>query len=317
MSKLWKIIGIVAAVGAIFVGAGLALGANTGGISWSRRGGFSVGSSELLHVHYNNLGTFENISVNVSSTNVRIVEADYFGFEARYRSGSNLRYSVENGTLTITQDRFSVSQITFFGFGDWESSHITIFIPRSAVLNDVNIQVTSGRITIDRLDCDNLTARSSSGSVTVNNLTSNTAHIRATSGRATISNATVHSSLGIRASSGSVSVTNAVTNFLELQTSSGRISASRIEANGLSAEASSGSINLSGVLNGTTNVRTSSGRVTLNVDGARDDFNINTSVSSGRVRIDGQRGVAIISNNADNTITARASSGNIDINFTR
>jgi len=315
MIKLWKIIGIIAAVGAILMSTGMLLGANTGGIQMGR-GGMRVDSNELLHVHFTDLDAFENISINVSSMQVRIVQADYFGFEARYRDNSNFNYSIQNGTINISQGMFYGSQISIMGFG-WEREYVTIFVPHDAVFNEVNIRSSSGRVIIESLDCVNLTLNVSSGRIEVDNLRAAAASIRSTSGSVTVSNAVVESGLEVRVSSGGITINNSSADYFELRTTSGRVTVSGIVSNGLSAESSSGRIYLQGILNGENNVRASSGRINIDVDGAESDFNINAHTSSGNVRINGQRGVGVVNNNAGNSISARTASGGVNINFSR
>jgi len=316
MKQLWKIIGLVAVVGVVFIGIGLALGANTGGLYWSRDGGLSVGSRNLSHVHYTNLQEFNNISINVSSTDVRVVHANYFGFEANYRDNSNFRYSFENGNLTITQDGFNSSQVNIMGFGNSEREEIIISLPRNALLDDVELQVTSGRITIDQLDCVNLTATLSFGNATVNNLTAQSAVIHTTSGRVRLENTTVAGQLEMRASSGNIHITNTIAEDFEIRTTSGRIDGTGIVANGLNAVVGSGNIALTGILNGNTTARTTSGSVRLNVAGSESNYNVSTSVTSGTVRINSERDrSSIINNNAANHIDVHTHSGNIYIDF--
>ncbi|MCL2592669.1 MAG: DUF4097 domain-containing protein [Defluviitaleaceae bacterium] len=316
MKQLWKIIGIAAVAGAVLLGAGWALGANTGGVSWSRNGGFSIASQNLSNVRYTNLEAFNNISINVSSINVRVVQANYFGFEANYRDNSNLRYSFENGNLTVTQDAFNISQVNIMGFGSWQSEEIIVSLPRNATLEDVDIRVSSGRVIIDQLDCVNLTARLSSGNATINNITAQNANINTSSGRIRLETIVVADRLDLQASSGNIDITNATAEIFDIRTTSGRIEGTRIVSNGFSAVAASGNITVGGVFNGHTTVRATSGRIRLNVAGSESNFNVGTSVSSGNVRINGERGrSSVINSNATNHIDARTSSGNINIDF--
>jgi len=316
MKQLWKIIGIVAAIGIVFTGAGLALGANTAGMSWGS-GGFRIASRTMQYVHRTHMETFNNIYVNVSHQNVRVVQANYFGFEARYRDHTNFQYSFENGTLTITTGGFNIGQVNFMGFGNWESERITIFLPANASLDDVNIELSSGRVNIDQLNASTLTTRVNSGNVTINNLTTESAYIRTTSGNVRLTDTAVEGSLDLRANSGNVTVTNVAANSFELRTTSGNIRASSIVANGLMADANSGNITIEGTLNGYTRANATSGRVRINATGSESDFIVSTSVGSGRVRINGRNQTSLINTNAPNRIDAQTRSGNININFTR
>ena len=313
MINLWKVIGITAVVGVFFTITGLFLGANTGGMQIGRDG-IQVGSSELMHVHHTGLDAFDNISVNVSSMRVRIARADYFGFEAHYRNTSSFSYSIHGNTLTV---HHNINQVTVMGGVNWNLESLTIFIPHNAVLNDVNLHSSSGRIIIEDLNCVTFTANSSSGRADINNLTATAASARSSSGRINVSSATVDEHFSLRSTSGRINVDNSSAEHFDIRTTSGRIIARRVLSGGFDAESSSGRIDLQGVFGGGVNARASSGRINVDIDGAESDFNVIAQTSSGSVRINSRQGVNIVNNNADNDIVARTSSGGIRIDFAR
>jgi len=313
MNRIWKIVAVIAVVGAVFTGAGLLLGANTAGFSFGR-GGLVMASNNLEQTRFST-GAFSNISVNVTSMDVRIEIADDFGLEVRVRDNSNFTHSIVDGTLTISQGRFT--NINFGIFGGWSREYVTIFIPRDAMFESVDLRVTSGRINVNDLDAVSFAASLMSGNASLNGVTAQTVYARTTSGRISITNVDAVNTLELRAMSGNINITNATAGYFELRTTSGRIRGTGITANGLDANVLSGNIRLSGTFNGRSNVNATSGSVRLDVRGSESDFLVSASVTSGRARINGNRVTHNINANADNTITARTTSGNVNINFTR
>ena len=96
LNKIWIAIGITAAFGVLLSGFGFILGANTGGIHIGS-GGLRFGTNALTQIQRTHLDAFDNISINVTAINVRIVTAEYFGFEARYREHEGFYQSFGRG----------------------------------------------------------------------------------------------------------------------------------------------------------------------------------------------------------------------------
>jgi DUF4097 and DUF4098 domain-containing protein YvlB len=245
-----------------------------------------------------------SISVNAASRGIRIVPTT--AATPRVVSGSrNVTISETDGHLSIEAERFS-GPINFMHVGimgvNWnrgDGMHAMDFnfSPRdifSGVSNTITVYVPSS--------VQNIEARTASGSIRINDVSTQTLDLRANSGSINVDGGT-HGNATMQSTSGRVRASATFTGDIYARSTSGGI---RIEDNSTS-HANTNSIRL----------HATSGSVNFDTRAPISDFRYALSVSSGGMRVDGNRldGRSASGGQGNTLIDARSSSGSIRLNF--
>ena len=232
---------------------------------------------------------FENINIDVSSSNVRIEKGntDKIKVTAYGDKDDRIAENISENELLISKES---SKIYIFTFLYWCNEEIIIEIPDDCTKN-FTINTSSGDITAPNLETSNLKFETSSGKITCGN----------------INNGELNSS------SGDIKVGDG--NELTINTSSGEIQTGNLKL--LNASASSGDIEVGTIEE--TNLKTSSGKITVNSSNR-----IQAECSSGDIRINNIRNYCSLKSTSGNieintlNITENSSieakSGNVRIN---
>jgi len=252
----------------------------------------------------------EKVSLFMGTTNKLIIK-EYMNinnnkYYARItKSGNNV--SIENGRRP------------FWLFFNSFNRRLEVYLPIS-YSNTINIKTSSGRIESSvELFGSILNIENSSGGISLNSITGDVVRIKTTSGSINISN--MNGEVWIESSSGHIEM-NQVSGILTVKNSSGRINGerihgdvkvntgsgnivfSRIEGN-VSAESTSGTVQLN-LVNGSVNAKTTSGSIHCTFNENVGNISINTS--SGSVRLNLPRSL-------DFNFYSRTSSGRLTTPF--
>lgn len=203
-----------------------------------------------------------------------------------------------DGTLTIKdKDRFNISWI-FRWSGNWNSDmEIIVTVPRDFTVGKVELDSGSASMEVNDLTADNMIIDGGSGSFIGHNLNAKKSNMNFGSGSSRLDN--VNFAKGkMDCGSGDIKIENAI--FRDVVFDGG-----------------SGSISYSGQLLGNTSLDCESGRVSFELEGKREDYNINSDSGSGGIWIDGTRIDHYKDSNSDvsNEIRIDGGSGRVLINF--
>ena len=238
----------------------------------------------------------DSIKVDVSSSNVSIEKADVDKIKIT-------AYGDKDETIneTITDKELSVTKSNtkgyIFAIFYWCDEKIIIQVPNDCD-EEFNIHTSSGDITSQNLENNNINFESSSGTIKCENL--NNGSLKSSSGDITVGNGneiTLQTSSGsikagdfnklsAEASSGDVEV--GTIGEGSIKTSSGKINI--IGANRIKAEASSGNISVETIEN-YCELKTSSGNIDINSLNITENSNINAK--SGNVKINGKNDIYV------------------------
>ena len=290
-STIWLAIAIITIIGTALAVVGFTSGAST--TLYIDKNGIHRESEATNESH--DTGEIKKLDINASSAHIDVIASDKYGYEIISRTGSNFDNSYENGTLKIKQ-RYGF-RLNIFSIYTGEDV-IKVYLPADALLGDITVKNSSGKVNVDSINSDNT-------------------YIRIDSGKAQIEN-TVGKRVKVDVSSGNVNISNVKAENFDVVLSSGKINADRLDSNGLNLYISSGKANLSGKLGGTNRIKVSSGTVNMDITGDKSSYSKILSVDSGSIKIDGVKTkTGEIISDADNSLDISINSGRANINFTK
>ena len=252
---------------------------------------------------------FSSIEVkSASDVDVAVKKASGDTSYVEYYDCENLTHHVDvsDGVLRITADdsrnvAFNVSIGLYTGA--WPS--VTVYLAGTEY-DDLKIVTSSGDIDMEYyLLVGNIDIEASSGDVTVNGSNSDSLTIATRSGNIKIDCASSKDTR-ISANSGDVSLGDVVTDNVDLKTSSGNITSGSIKAKRINGRASSGDVMIRDCDASEINIMTNSGDVSIGI-GSEMKYEYTTKTSSGDVNVpDSVKG-------ADGKCNIETSSGDIDV----
>ncbi len=272
----------------------------------------------------------DKIKLDVSLSNVSIEKADVdkIKITAYGDKDEKINEAINNKELSITK---SNTKVYIFAMFYWCDEKVIIQVPNDCD-EEFNIHTSSGDITAQNLENNNISFEASSGKIECGNI--NNGELKSSSGDIVVGNgnevkiqsssgdikAGDFSKLSAEASSGNVEV--GTIGEGTVKTSSGEIEI--IGADRIKAEASSGDISIETIEN-YCELKTGSGNIDINSLNITENSNINAK--SGNVRINGKNdiyvetetnsGDARIENNnrmAEIVLKITTTSGNIKVN---
>lgn len=252
---------------------------------------------------------FSSIEIkSASDVDVAVKKASGDTSYVEYYDCENLTHHVDvsDGVLRITADdsrnvAFNVSIGLYTGA--WPS--VTVYLAGTEY-DDLKIVTSSGDIDMEYyLLVGNIDIEASSGDVTVNGANSDSLTIATRSGNIKIDSASSKDTR-ISANSGDVSLGDVVTDNVDLKTSSGNITSGSIKAKRINGRASSGDVMIRDCDASEINIMTNSGDVSIGI-GSEMKYEYTTKTSSGDVNVpDSVKG-------ADGKCNIETSSGDIDV----
>lgn len=252
---------------------------------------------------------FSSIEIkSASDVDVAVKKASGDTSYVEYYDCENLTHHVDvsDGVLRITADdsrnvAFNVSIGLYTGA--WPS--VTVYLAGTEY-DDLKIVTSSGDIDMEYyLLVGNIDIEASSGDVTVNGANSDSLTIATRSGNIKIDSASSKDTR-ISANSGDVSLGDVVTDNVDLKTSSGNITSGSIKAKRINGRASSGDVMIRDCDASEINIMTKSGDVSIGI-GSEMKYEYTTKTSSGDVNVpDSVKG-------ADGKCNIETSSGDIDV----
>ena len=265
-------------------------------------------------------GGINEVKADISSLYLEVYSGSGSDIVVHFYNGAEESTQVESngGVLTVKETKV----LRIFSF---KAPKVSIMIPKRN-LNAISVEKTSGSCSITGFDLDSLEIESSSGSITLDDVKAKRCSNSSTSGSTKMSSA-AFDDLTIKAHSGSIKLEGVKAQNAEIEATSGSIKLTDVDIGYLKSHGSSGSFKAEGkiyrvdlsassgsisltdtvALNGESSFETHSGSIKLYLVPSPDYF-IETKVSSGSVK-----------NNLDSNrmgsvpIHVKASSGSIRI----
>jgi DUF4097 and DUF4098 domain-containing protein YvlB len=239
---------------------------------------FCGGNFELVNSHEIGLNNITDVTISYSSEKVSVFMGTTDNLIIKEYMSENkneyfARINKSGNIVTIENGRWP-----FRPFFNSFNRRLEVYLPISFD-GSIKIKVSSGEIESSAdIFCSKINIESSSGSISVKSITADTVGIKSSSGSINIGN--IKGYISTESSSGRIEI-NQASGILSAKNKSGSIVFNKIEGN-VSAEASSGSIDLKLVL-GSVNAETTSGSIRCTI--GEPTGNISLTASSGGVRL--------------------------------
>ncbi|WP_425449447.1 DUF4097 family beta strand repeat-containing protein [Dethiothermospora halolimnae] len=243
------------------------------------------------------IGDIEEISINVSSTNVKVISTDDEKIKVHFHGdiSTNKEKSIPYLDCNENDKRLEISierksKISFGIVHVKSDLRLDIYIPKN-YLNDVSIKKSSSDIKIENLNIRDFKCKSSSGDTDIESIICKNAYIDTSSGKVDIEE--FDGNLDVSSSSGSVRIGYKNTNNdIKVKTSSGKVNINllnggkneRVNSGLLDVHTSSGKVKIQQeVLNHDINVKTSSGSVKIKFP-KNSEYYLKVNTSSGNIK---------------------------------
>ena len=230
-----------------------------------------------------NLDAFWNIDVNIDyDADVEIIKGDSYGVIIHYIGPDySINYTNEDGNLKIDDNGPVLKKQMTINIQQ-EKNYVTIIIPEDARLANINIEATSGDISLKGL---------------------------------------IVNQLHLLTSSGDSSLVNVSTDKGDIQTTSGDITARDLQSNTLKMETTSGDITVKGNVYADSTFDATSGDIVIECSDQEKMYSYELATTAGSIGVNGKiveddiGSSKTVENSKENIIKATSTSGDIDIAF--
>lgn len=316
MNKFGKIMAIVGAgllaVGAICLLIGKLLG-GMANLSYVGGPGSVVVTDENIITETVDLEPFEELSIDVTSMDVEIVQGDGYRLEMCVPEKLRAEIVQNNSILKIKEPRINYS----FNFNfNSTNRHIyyKVTVPDTDIIKS-EISSTSGDILVSDVDLSgkiNMT----SGDIEIINVESDNLYVHSTSGEIEIENCKIDS-LDTENTSGGVELSGVDSEVIKSHTTSGDIVYNNVSADGLQSVSTSGNFEGDKIKAEDVDIESTSGEVKFDIAGAQSEYEYQIKTASGNIEVGTVDTEHEYSTNGDagKKIRVKTSSGNVNIDF--
>lgn len=179
------------AAGLVFMLAGFLGGAKFSSVTIEPNG-FHL-SDPASHTLKNlNLAAFKSINLEVSQSNIEFISSEHYGVDICYCGDTKPTYTLENGTLKISDTQNSSPKLYIMNFNSTQNPNtVKIYLPSNVSLANINIQSRLGSLKFDNLVCENTNIRLDFGELQMHSASCGNAKINLHNGSSTIQNVKV------------------------------------------------------------------------------------------------------------------------------
>ena len=236
---------------------------------------------EMVTKTYNLNEQFENIDINLETSNILFVKSDENKVIVEETNKEHHKVEILNNSLNITFASDKKWYEYIFNFR-WNSLKITVFL-KDQLFNNLKIKASTGSISIPNdFTFNDAKINLSTGNLDYKATVTNELNVETSTGNQLISGINAKNIIA-KSSTGFISLNNVnVIEDIKLSLSTGAIMLDNVKANNLTTSSSTGAVELNNtIMNNNMNIETSTGSVTFNNS---DSNTINVKTSTGSVR---------------------------------
>lgn len=265
MNKVWKVI-LISSLCLLILGFALLTTSILSGGSLER-----ISSNIGITERVDEFGTedVQSLDIRVGAGRLNIVQGDSFRVEAKNIAAEFYACRVDNGVLVIEEnwpESWSLNLSRWLRLSQYEPQ-VTVFVPSAFAAESAAISVSAGSCHVDGLSAYRTELRVSAGELTIVDARTD--------------------SIAVDISAGLCRIDNLITEHAEFDVAAGEFFISGLQAGSCRLEVSAGIAFIGGGIGGTGEFYCGVGSITLELDGARSDYDIDVSVDLGSISIDG------------------------------
>ena len=336
MNKVFKWIAIVAAcvlvIGVAFAGIGALLGGKLIGYAFNF-GNMNIRTAEDLVEETVDLEPFDEIYVEAADPYVIIKKGNENKINYKLPKEMIPTITNEQGKLSVVQDKKKNNFDINMGYN--ENIYIEIVVDNDE-LTKLDVKASSGDVSVEDLNVEgkikvssgaiyiencaegkDLETVVSSGSLTINNSNFENLSHKQSSGDTEINTVTAKS-IAIDSTSGSVTVLSVYADTIDCKLTSGEIYASEVECDSIKTKNTSGDINILNIRTDKVEADSTSGTVEYMIIGDENDYDFTLKATAGDVKAGSVEADHKFerNNGLDKSVNANTTSGDVIINFT-
>lgn len=223
------------------------------------------------------LDDFTNLNIYNHYGDVEIVTSDRYALETNVINDDDVTYSIKDNTLTVETKAKKKNGLRF-GFGNFKSPSIKIYVPSDVILKTVVLDSNFGDTTISGLKYQELNVIEDFGDIL----------FKDTTGDKT-----------------------------EITQSFGDMKLQQFSSNGFVAESDQGDINIDGTLNGQSTITSNFGDATLHIQNKKSELGYEFETDFGDLSVDqkDQNGKVSQLYKGDNQLKVTLSYGDLQVRF--
>ena len=242
------------------------------------------------------LAKFKELKIDVASMNVYVEQGDDYKLEYRVYEDYIPKVEEKGDELEIRQPSHNGIVFHLGSWFDEEEQYYKLTVPKDAGALDVDLEASSGLISVENIDMAGK-IEISSGEVKLDNIEGE--------------------KLKLKASSGDINLENLNVDELDFKLTSGDLKAYKCDTKALDAHMTSGNMGLDEIKFDSANFKMTSGKIDAHVVGNSKDYSYDLRSTSGDMRVDGKTYDHDFKSgdDKDNRISVDMTSGDLDISF--
>lgn len=253
--KFMAVCGVMIAIGVVFTVTGFVMGGRVTGISFDSNGvqvhtpqnAYSSGGTGSYNYEKKteDLSRFKEIQIDVDYADVKIEVSDHYGISYNMEKRGNFSYEVTGKKLVAKQDMsgnvVNGNLVSIGSIGGYQQEYVTVYIPAGSEFSRVEIENTSGDVTLSEFYAEELSLIADYGDVTMTNVGSENADITLNSGELDITDYE-GDEFSVTADYGDVSIENAKVSAANLTLNSGELDLISVSCTDLKIESDYGDV---------------------------------------------------------------------------
>lgn len=314
MNQNWSkfMIALIVA-GIVMAGIGFVSGASNS--MYIDRTGLHVASAEAKKLLVTDPLSFDQLELQVSTADVRVIPGDAFRLEAEYTDGVEPGYTLDGNVLRIydsaAQDRSFRLNVMSFGFN---RNYVYVTLPRDLKLERAKISSDVGSVTLQSLETARLETRCSTGRIDATDIRCDEWISTTGVGDMRLENVEALKKLEATSGTGSITIRKLRSAEAVCRSDVGDMDISGLETDALSARSDTGRVKVQGALSGINQFSTGVGEIDIETSFPKNTYLIDANSSVGSVSIAPSDIVADTGNIA-HQIIAKSGTGSVKLRF--
>lgn len=304
------------------------------------RNGIKIYESKNLIEEKKDLEKFTDVNIDISFGDIEIIKSNKYSIEVSFSEEiENIKYYVQNGTLSVIDENKTLGMNIGFNFGGIKTkSKIKVYVPENEDLNSLYVKSSSGKITIEDINSSVTSINCDFGDISINNLKGDKAEINSNSGTIKVNNVTFNDinayvdfgdvrgenikakNIVASLNSGEFKVNGLITNNMDISNDFGDITINGVKSDGTVINMNSGTVRLSGELKGENIINSDFGDINIETSLNKDSYSYKVDVDFGSSKIDGKKqkgNLEMINETSLNKFIINSQSGDLNIDFAK